>query len=262
MAMARVRSVERAFDVLSALSAGPLGVTDLADRVGLPKSTVARLLDTLGADAAVEQLAADGRYRLGPAIAALAAAARGGTDLATVARPFLEELATSVGEAAGLSVPEGFAVRYIIQVDVSHEVRVRDWTGTKAPMHAVSSGHVLLAGLSPAKLRAILPPTLERLTPRTITDPGELRRHLRQVRRQGYAWVRDEFADGLSSVAAPIRDTTNRAIAAVHVHGPSYRFPAPGSDTAIGREVVTSAHSITDAVAHAGSDAISRAVVA
>ena len=141
--MSRVRSVERAFDVLAALSAGPLGVTDIAARVGLPKSTVARLLETLGAGDMVAQLPADGRYRLGTGLAALGAAARLGGDLVAIARPWLVELAASVGEAAGLSVPEGFSVRYVDQVDTLHEVRVRDWTGTRAPMHAVSSGLVL-----------------------------------------------------------------------------------------------------------------------
>ena len=243
--MSRVRSVERAFDVLAALSAGPLGVTDVAARVGLPKSTVARLLETLGAGTMVTQQPADGRYRLGAGLAALGAAARLGGDLQAIAHPWLVELSASVGEAAGLSVPEGFSVRYIDQVDTLHEVRVRDWTGTLAPMHAVSSGLVLLAALSKAELAAVLPAQLEALTGHTITDPAGLRSRLADVRRDGYAWVRDEFADGISSVAAAVRDGAGVAVAAVHVHGPSFRFPAPGSEQRVALKVMACASRIS-----------------
>jgi DNA-binding IclR family transcriptional regulator len=237
--------VERAFDVLAALSAGPLGVTDIAARVGLPKSTVARLLETLGSRDMVAQLSGDGRYRLGPGLAALGAAARLGGDLIAIAHPWLVELAASVGEAAGLSVPDGFGVRYVDQVDTLHEVRVRDWTGTRAPMHAVSSGLVLLAALSTADLQAVLPAQLEALTGHTITDRAALRSRLADVRRDGFAWVRDEFADGISSVAAAVRDGAGVAVGAVHVHGPSFRFPAPGSEQRIALQVMACADRIS-----------------
>jgi IclR family acetate operon transcriptional repressor len=237
--------VERAFDVLTTLSAGPLGVTDIATQVGLPKSTVARLLETLGAGGYVEQLPADGRYRLGPGLATLGAAARPGGDLIAIAHPWLVELAATVGEAAGLSVAEGFSVRYIDQVDTHHEVRVRDWTGTRAPMHAVSSGLALLAELSTTQLAAVLPARLEALTGHTVTDPAVLRERLEYVRRAGFAWVRDEFADGISSVAAAVRDGSGVAVAAVHVHGPSFRFPAPGSELRIALQVIACADRIS-----------------
>ena len=251
--MSRVRSVERAFDVLAALSAGPLGVTDIAARVGLPKSTVARLLETLGARDMVAQLPADGRYRLGVGLAALGAAARLGGDLVAIAHPWLVELAANVGEAAGLSVPDGFGVRYVDQVDTLHEVRVRDWTGTRAPMHAVSSGLVLLAALSTTDLQAVLPAQLEALTGHTITDPAALRTRLGDVRRDGYAWVRDEFADGISSVAATIHGPSGVAIAAVHVHGPSFRFPPLGSEESIALKVVDCASRIVERLRQTGT---------
>jgi DNA-binding IclR family transcriptional regulator len=235
--MSRVRAIDRALDVLAALAGGPLGVTDVAERARVPKSTAARMLATLLASDAVEQLPADSRYRLGPRILAMGGAIRAQADLVTVAHPHLVELAADVGEAAGLSVAEGFLVRYIDQVSTDHEVQVRDWTGTTAPMHTVSSGQVLLAQLSPAALARVLPDHLERLTPHTITEKAALRRRLHQVRRDGYAWVRDEFAEGITSVAVAITDQAGEVVAAVHVHGPSYRFPAPGDEAAIGSRV-------------------------
>ena len=234
--MSRVQSIERAFAVLGAVSDGPIGVTDVADRVRLPKSTVARLLASLAREGAVEQVPGESRYRLGPLVTTLASASSPERRLIAAARPALEALATSLGEAAGLSVRDGREVLYIDQVSVEHEVQVRDWTGTRAPLHAVSSGLVFLASAEPADVEAYVAGGLERLTPRTSTNAAALFRRLDGVRRDGYAWVRDEFADGIASVAAPIA-VGGSVVAALHVHGPSYRFPpARGSDR-IGRQV-------------------------
>jgi DNA-binding IclR family transcriptional regulator len=78
---------------------------------------------------------------------------------------------------------------------------------------------------------------LEAFTPRTLTDASALLERLRQVRRDGHAWVRDEYSIGISSVAAPIADARAEVVAAVHVHGPSYRFPAPGDEDRIASAV-------------------------
>ena len=250
--MSRVQSIERAFAVLGAVSGGPIGVTDVADRVRLPKSTVARLLASLAREGAVEQIPGDSRYRLGPRVSTLAAASSPERLLGAAARPELEALAAALGEAAGLSIRDGRAVRYIDQVSVDHEVQVRDWTGTRAPLHAVSSGLVLLAAVPGADLDAFLAGPLEALTERTVTDAAALRARLARIRADGYSWVRDEFAEGLSSVAAPVA-VGGSVVAAVHVHGPSYRFPAAGREGAIGRQVVATAARIS-ASARPGAD--------
>jgi DNA-binding IclR family transcriptional regulator len=136
----RVQSIERAFSILSALADGPIGVTAVAERAGLPKSTASRLLTSLASLEVVEQIAGETRWRLGPRIVTLAAAVRPTRSLIALARPRLVELANFAGEAVGLSIPDGFTVHYIDQVDGSHPVGVRDWTGTRLPMHAVSRG--------------------------------------------------------------------------------------------------------------------------
>jgi IclR family acetate operon transcriptional repressor len=243
--VSRVQSIERAFAVLGALADGPVGVTEVAERVDLPKSTVARLLGSLVTEGAVEQVPGETRYRLGRRMATLAARADAGRSLISVARRHLEELAGSLGESAGLAVPEGFVVHYVDQVDVEHQVQIRDWTGTRVPMHAVSSGLVMLAGLADASVDEFLSRPLPAFTDRTMTDPHALRERLGQVRVDGYAWVREEFAEGLSSVAAPIADATGDVVAAVHVHGPSYRFPkAAAAERRILDEVVATAGAV------------------
>jgi DNA-binding IclR family transcriptional regulator len=238
-----VRSVERALAILDAVASDPRGMTEIARLTRLPKGTVARLLATLEAQGAVTR-DPDSRYRLGPLVARLVDRAASGPDLLAIARPELERLALRVGEAAGLSVAEGSLVRTIAQASTTHEVQVRDWTGTTAPIHAVSSGHVFLAAMSRDEVRALLPSRLEALTPRTITRRVDLERRLAEVRRTGHAWVRDEFAEGLTSVAAPIRDTAGVTIMAVHVHGPSYRFPRRGSEAAVVERVIDTARRI------------------
>ncbi|HYL39724.1 MAG TPA: IclR family transcriptional regulator, partial [Candidatus Binatus sp.] len=180
-------------------------------------------------------------YRLGPRLLTLASGVSSTRALVAIAHPSLVELAQELGEAAGLSVPDGRMVQYIDQVDSPNPVMVRDWTGTRSPMHAVSSGLVVLAALTPSALEAYLSGPLERLTERTVTVPSQLRDRLWNVRRDGYAWVRDEFAIGISSVAAAIADASGEVVAAVHVHGPSYRFPPDGRTDAIGQAVEATA---------------------
>lgn len=249
--MSRVQSIERAFAVLSALADGPVGVTEVADRVALPKSTVARLLGSLQREGVVEQVPGGTRYRLGARIASLAAGVASTSSLVAVARPHLVELSSSVGETAGLSVPDAFEVHYVDQVDTAHQVQIRDWTGTRVPMHAVSSGLVMLAAMPDAELDRFLAQPLERFTPRTMTDPVALRRRLAQIRGDGYAWVHEEYAAGLNSVAARV-DVGGDVVAAVHVHGPSYRFPSQGSEVETGREVIATAARIAARARGAG----------
>jgi DNA-binding IclR family transcriptional regulator len=236
-----VQSIRRAFAVLGALGDGPLGVTDVADRVGLPKSTAARLLSTLADENAVEQIPGDTAWRLGPRLVTLAAGFTLARSLAALARPALIELAEISGEAAGLSVPDGDLVHYIEQVDTPNPVQVRDWTGARAPLHAVSSGQVLLAFRPPAAIERYLAGPLERFTARTLAEPDAVRERLQSIRRKGFTWALEEYDPGISSVAAPIADGSGEVIAAVHVHGPSYRFPAAGRETELGQAVVAAA---------------------
>lgn len=235
--MSTVQSVERAFAVLRSLSSGPAGVTELADRVELPKSTVSRLLSTLEELGAVEQVEAGGSYRIGAGMLDLAAAVQPGRTLIASARPQLLELARTTGEAAGLSVADGHEMLYLDQVNPDTELQVRDWTGTRIPMHAVPSGQVLLADASADEVDRYVAAPMARFTAHTIVDEATLRERLAQVRAAGYAWALDEFADGLSSVAAAIRDADGRSVASLHVYGPTYRFPGDRDRREIGRLV-------------------------
>jgi DNA-binding IclR family transcriptional regulator len=239
--MSSVQSIRRAFAVLGTLGDGPLGVTEVAGRSGLPKSTAARLLATLADEGAVEQIPGDTVWRLGPRLVTLTAGYGLARSLAAIARPTLDELAAASGEAAGLAMPDGDLVHYIDQVDTPNPVQVRDWTGARAPLHAVSSGQVLLAFRPPAAIERYLGGSMERFTARTLADADAVRDRLQSIRRKGYTWAIEEFDPGISSVAAPIADGSGEVIAAVHIHGPSYRFPPPGRESELGQAVVAGA---------------------
>lgn len=222
-----VQSIKRSFALLRALALGPVGVTELAERVDLPKSTVARLLAALESEGAVDQTEAGGEYRLGPGLIDLAGSAPRGRNLVAAARPHLLELAESIDEVAGLSVIEGSSVYYLDQTESSSNIQVRDWTGERAPLHAVPSGLAVLAHQSETFIEEYLSDPLAQCTPWTMTDPDELRERLAHIASIGYAWVYEEFAEGINSVAAPLIESGRDVEAALHVHGPAYRFPNP-----------------------------------
>lgn len=241
-----VQSVERAFGVLDALANGPLGVTDVSVRVDLPKSTVARLLKTLEELGAVERVLEDGRYRMGSVIAGLAGSTRHASDLVARARPAIEELCEDIGEDAGFSVPEGYLVHYIDQVDSDNAVQVRDWTGEEVPMHAVPSGLVMLAHWPTLRVERYLNRPLVKFTDATMTDADALAARLKEIYERGFAWVFEEFVEGINSVAAPVLDRAGRPLGAIHVHGPAYRFPEEYDRDVVTTKVVEAAERLSD----------------
>lgn len=244
-----VQSVERAFAVLRCLGSGPAGVSEIAERTRLPKSTVSRLLATLAELDAVTQIDPNGAYGLGELILDLSASATPGRNLVGTARPVLEDLVDQLGESAGLGVLDGQSVYYLDQVNSDNEVQVRDWTGERTDAHVGSGGLVLLA-FAPASVRArFLGAPLVAHTEHSVTDPVRLSHRLDEIRRAGFAWCFEEFAIGLNSVGAPVTNSSGRVVAAISVHGPSYRFPAGGSSAAVAAAVVEAAQRVSERLA-------------
>jgi DNA-binding IclR family transcriptional regulator len=242
--MSAVQSIERAFSVLRCLSGGEAGVTDVAERVNLPKSTVSRLLATLESLGVVEQPQSGGPYRLGGQLVEIAAAALPGRSLAAAAHPHLVELTRLTGEASSLSTLEQRRVLYLDQIESDNAVQVRDWTGAQIPLHVVSSGLAMLAFAEPSVIDAYLDRPLERFTIRSVVDHDEVRARLAQVAVDGWSWVVDEYEHGISSIAAPIRDHSGVVVAAVHSHGPTYRFPGERTAESVAELVVNTARRI------------------
>ena len=245
--MAGVQSIERAFTVLRELSLGPAGVTDIAERVDLPKSTVSRLLSALEAEGAVAQREVGSEYELGAGLAALADAANNDANMAAVVRPFLLELSEETGEAAGFVVRSGRNVYWVDNVEPDDiAVQVQDRTGFYAPMHSVPAGLALLAHLPADEIASYLAQRLERVNPRTITDPAVLRTHLRQIVADGLVWSVDDLGDGLTAIDVPFRGASGQVEGALFVNAPSFRFPDDGDKDRVEALVVDAAQRLSD----------------
>ena len=153
----------------------------------------------------------------------------------------LVALAQLSGETAGVALLDGDTVHYVDQVETPNPVRVRDWTGTRAPLWAVPSGLVLMAGMAAPALERILALPLERLTERTVVEPVAIRARLKTIARDGHAWGREEYVEGITSVAAAVADGRGELVGALHIHGPSYRFPPPGAEDEIAAALTAAA---------------------
>ncbi len=223
-----VQSVERAVAILRAFSrAKPeRGVSELSRELGLHKSTVSRLLTTLERQGLVARNPQTGTYRLGLALIVLAAQVVEHMDLREIARPHLRELSERCQETVNLAILHEGQVMDLEQfAPPVRSLKNIGWVGRRMPPHCTAAGKVLLAHLPQDRLERFLQARLERLTPRTITDPERLREELKRVRAQGYAVAEEELEDGLNALAAPIYDHTGAVNAAVSLAGPAFRLP-------------------------------------
>lgn len=222
-------AVEAALSILETLgTAQELGVSELARKLGLGKSSVYRLLATLSRRGYVEKNPQSDRYRLTYRLFAVGSHAADRFGLREVVHPVMERLAAETGETVNLGVLDGTRVVNLHRVESPHLVRIRLEVGGGVPAHATALGKVLLAALGQAEAaRRLSGQRLLRLTPHTIGERASLWSALRRVQAQGFAIDDEECSLGLRCVAAPILDHRGSAVAAVSVSGPSQRVPHP-----------------------------------
>lgn len=222
-----VQSVERAIAILEFLAQnGWAGATDVGNELGVHKSTAFRLLSTLEGRGIVEQHTDSGKYRLGAGLARLARAVTAAPDLAQQARFGCEWLAKRTEETVTLTVLGELDCVTIDQIVSSSTVASRGWLGKHSPVHCTSPGKVFLAFMAEDRQAELIDREHQRFTDRTIVDPGELRAELARVRADGYATTIDEFEEGLTAAAAPVRAADGTVEAAIGLSGPSYRLNA------------------------------------
>ncbi|MGH3516954.1 MAG: IclR family transcriptional regulator [Haloechinothrix sp.] len=220
-----VQSVDRAISVLELiLRDGDAGITEIADELGVHKSTASRLVYTLQARDLVEQHGERGRFTIGFGMLRFAGAVTGQIDLARLGTPLCEALAEQLGETVNIAVLDGAGAINVSQARGTSAVSAQNWTGQRTPLHATSSGKVLLAAVDEPEREAILAGELVPYTARTITDPDELRTVLRRVAEDGYATCFEELEPGLHAVAVPVYGDHNEVVAAISASGPSYRL--------------------------------------
>lgn len=221
-----VQSVDRAITVLEILAReGHAGVSEVAAEIGVHKSTAFRLLAALEERDLVEQNTDRGKYQLGFGILRLASAIPARIDMVRQAQPILDALAQELDETINLAVVrEHYAVN-VQQAFSSAAVASQNWVGQLTPLHATSSGKVLLAFMPDHQRDAILEKAgLPRLTDNTITSQRALLDQLAEIREAGFATAFEELEVGLNASAVPVRDHTSTVVAALSAAGPAYRF--------------------------------------
>jgi IclR family KDG regulon transcriptional repressor len=223
----RIQAIERAVSILNAFSPEDpeLGVTELAERLGLHKSTVHRFMVNLDAAGLVERNPRTGRYRLGLRIFELGGLVMQQMNLWDEALPFLEGLVHDTGETGHLAVLDGGEAIYIERVEARRALRVPSAIGRGYPAHATNLGKVLLADLAPEQVEQIVAERgLAAYTPHTITDPEGLAAELERIRAVGYAVDNEEYDEGLRCIGAPVRDHSGHVVAALGIGGPVTRI--------------------------------------
>ncbi len=243
--VAAVQSVDRALSVLEILAAqGEAGVTEVAAELGVHKSTAFRLVAVLESRGFVEQLADRGKYRLGFGVVRLAGAAAAQLDIAREGRRVCEALAADLEETVNIAILDDDRAVNVSQARGPAALSTHNWVGQGTPLHATSSGKVLLAYAPDAVRKGVLSKELRRYTHATITDPETLRQDLDRIVEQGWGATAEEYEVGLSAVAAPVRGADGDVVAAVSVSGPSFRMDAEDFPR-IARRVVSGAEELS-----------------
>ncbi|QIY59567.1 IclR family transcriptional regulator [Streptomyces sp. RPA4-5] len=220
-----MQSVDRAVTVLEILARhGEAAVTEVAEELGVHKSTAFRLLAVLENRGLVGQEQERGKYYLAAGVLRLAGAAAVRLDISQEGAPVCRELAAELGETVNIAVLEGDAAVNVTQARGPASVTAQNWLGRRTPLHATSSGKALLAYQPRAVREAVLARKLPRLTERTVTSAAALRRELAEVVEQGFAVAIEELELGLRAVAAPVRAPDGSVIGAISVSVPAYRL--------------------------------------
>ena len=225
--MTPLSSVKKSLQVLQAFSAEQpeRSVTEISRFLNAHKSSVSRILATLATEGFVEKNPANNRYRLGLKLLDLANLVLGRYELRELAGPYMEVLARVTGEIVHLSILDKSDIVYLEKKGGGQTLTVATKVGGRNPAHASAMGKVLLSGLSPEEFGQILPvASLTRLTPRTISEKGELIKELERVRDHGFAVDDEESFPGIRCVAAPIRAEDGRTVAAISVTVPKQRM--------------------------------------
>lgn len=222
-----MQTVERVMKVLLAFTPEnrSLGVTELADQLGLTKSAVHRILTSLVTIGFAQRDESSSRYRLGHQAIEVGLAALGRTDLRVVALPIMHDLVETTSETATVSLMVGFSRTYLAQVESPQFVRMCVDVGRRFPLYAGASGRAILAFVPPSVLESYLASMkLDRLTDQTLTSKSKLLESLKIVADAGYAVSSGERDQYAGAVAAPIFGEENRVIGCVSVCGPRERF--------------------------------------
>jgi IclR family acetate operon transcriptional repressor len=214
--------------LLTALGDHPRGatVTDISRAVELPVSTVHRLLHTEVDLGFVSFEPSNKTYSLGVRVFELANKVSGVLSLAEIARPTMRQLSVETGETVQLAVLSNSRALFIEKVGTEQAIGIRGSVGESEPLHATSTGKVLLSQLDEDRLATTLDAvSFDAWTPRTLTDRAGLLAELHRVRADDFATANEEFDPGVRAIGVPIRNGRGETKAALCISAPAFRVP-------------------------------------
>jgi len=250
----KVNSVDRALVILEYLGTQTkeVGVRELGQAIGLSKSSVHRILQTLRARGFVKWNPDNARYSLGMRAFEVGCGILRSMEAHAVAKPYLEQLVANLGETAFLGVLDDADLVVIDKIDGRRSVRMYADIGSRRPLHSTAIGKALLAHLERAEIdRIIAAKPLTRYTKNTITDPEALRAELDKIRRLGYAEDNEEMEDGLYCVGAPLFNYSGKPVASISISVPKIGQQNVQKDRLI-KAVVQAAQEISAKLGYSG----------
>ncbi|GAB1483241.1 IclR family transcriptional regulator [Treponema sp.] len=220
-----VNTVHKAALILDSLAGIPnQGVSELARLLGMPKSSVHGILETLAASTLVERNEETGKYHLGVKLVELGNRAQLELDICRIAAPFLQGLNVEFDETVHLTVLDRDEVLYVDCIESRRRLRTYSVIGVRAPLYCTSVGKAILAFLPDEEIRRIVQVKgLQKITANTIDTEERLFKELACIRSQGYAVDDMEHEDHLRCVGAPIRNARGQVFASLSISGPAER---------------------------------------
>jgi DNA-binding IclR family transcriptional regulator len=223
-----------------------LRLTDVVRKTKLHKSTLYRLLEAMRAHGLIGLDQTSGRYHLGLRLFELGTIAMGRLDLDRLGQLVLETLAQQTGETAHLCILDGSDIVAIAKVESRSALHIRSATGYRTTAYSTAAGKTLLADLTGEELDAYIARTpLVAFTRNTITSGVRLRAELKTIAEQGYSVDHEEHEEGVRCVAAPVRDHTGRAVAAISVLAPSIRLTSRKRTAEVTRMTIEAAAALS-----------------
>lgn len=222
-----INSLSRGVEILRLLAraAGPLGVTELAERLKVDPSTAYRLLATLEVGGFVQQEPGSKKYAVGYGVLEIASALQRRLSVARLAEPYLRSISDLTHESTHLAVLDGTRAVFVARQSGAGILRVETSIGSSEPTYCTAVGKALLADYDEPRLRELFGAAeLERHTPQTITTFAALAAELERVHRTGYAYDDEELHPGVRCLASPVRDHHGRIVAAFGLSMPATRL--------------------------------------
>jgi len=224
--LSRVQSIDRAVAILKCFSERKreLKLSEISEKLGLNKSTVHGIINTLKYHGLIDQDETTQKYRLGLNLIELGQLVIDSMDVRSIGYPIVEEICRELEETVHVGVLDGIEVVYIDKKECNESIKISTTIGARNPAYSTADGKVLLANLDLETQMKIIPENIEKYTHNTITDKEKIIKELSKIKKMGYAIDNEENILGLICVAAPVYDYTGKVKYGISVTGPSIRM--------------------------------------